>query len=114
MDSLEIANIEIPRQSQPTRKKRRKRFETRWVKLSLRWVKALRRSESINTYRLAHTILFEAFKHEQVGGEVVLSTEVTKLSATTRKRAIKELVKLGLIRVRRNGNKAVRVVHIYY
>jgi hypothetical protein len=113
MDSLEIMDMEIPKQSQ-LMKKRRKRFETRWVRLSLRWVKALRRSESIGTYKLAHTILFEAFKREQVGGEVVLSMEVTKLPASTRKRAIEELVKLGLIRVRRNGSQAVRVVHIYY
>ena len=92
--------------------KRIKHFKTRWVKLPLRWAEALRRSKSVNTYQLAHTILFEAFKRDQVGGEIVLSMEVTKLPASSRGRATKELVKLGLIKVRRHGRQAVRVVNI--
>lgn len=103
-------NMEIP--SRPAVKKRRKRFETRWVKLKLRWVRALRQSKSVSTYQLAHTILFEAFKREQVGGEIVLSAEVTKMSASTRKRATKELVRLKLIKVSQHGNQAVRVISI--
>ena len=51
MDSLQIMNMEIP--SRPAVKKRRKRFETRWVKLKLRWVRALRQSKSVSTYQLA-------------------------------------------------------------
>ena len=113
MDSLQIVGMEIPLQSQPAVKRRRKpRFKTRWVKLNLRWVEALRRSKSASTYRLAHTILFEAFKREQVGGEIVLSMEVTKMPSSTRERATKELVRLGLIRVRRHGRQAVRVIKI--
>jgi hypothetical protein len=110
MDSLQIADMEIP--SRPAVKKRYKRFETRWVKLKLRWVRALQRSKSVSTYQLAHIILFEAFKREQVGGEIVLSAEVTKMSASTRKRATKELVRLKLIKVSQHGNQAVRVVSI--
>jgi hypothetical protein len=103
-------NMEIP--SRPAVKKRRKRFETKWVKLKLRWVRALRQSKSVSTYQLAHTILFEAFKREQVGGDIVLSAEVTKMSASTRKRATKELVRLKLIKVSQHGNQAVRVISI--
>ena len=58
MDDLQIADMEIPQQSQPATKRRR-RFKTRWVKLPLRWAEALRWSKSANTYQLAHTILFE-------------------------------------------------------
>ena len=87
IDSLQIADMEIPQQPRPAVKKRRKRFETRWVRLDRRWAKALQRSKSASTYRLALTILFEAFKREQMGGELVLSMEVTKMPASTRKGA---------------------------
>lgn len=113
MDSLQIAGMEIPRQPRSAVKRKRKRFKTRWVKLKPRWAKALRQSNSVSTYQLAHTILFEAFKREQMGGEVVLSAEVTKMSASTRKRAVKELVRLKLIKVSQHGNQAARVVSIF-
>jgi hypothetical protein len=58
--------------------------------------------------------LFEAFKREQVGGEIVLSMEVTGMPHSTRKRATTELVKLGLIKVKRRGQQAVRVVSLLY
>jgi hypothetical protein len=110
MDSLQITGMEIP--SRPAVKRKRKRFETRWVILKLRWVKALRRSKSVSTYQLAHIILFEAFKREQMGGEIVLSMEVTKMPASTRKRATKELISLKLIKVSQRGRQAVRVVSL--
>jgi hypothetical protein len=110
IDDLQITDMEIS--SLPVVKKRRKRFETRWVKLPSRWVKALRQSKSASTYQLAHTILFEAFKREQVGGEIVLSMAATKMPASTRKRAIKELVELKLIKVSQHGRQAARVVSI--
>jgi hypothetical protein len=78
----------------------------------LRWAKALQQSRSANTYRLAHTILFEAFKREQVGGEIVLSTEVTGMPSSTRVRAAEELVELGLIKVSRQGKQAFKVVSL--
>ena len=40
----------------------------------------------------------------------MLSMEVTKLPASTRARATKELVRLGLIKIRQHGKQAVRVV----
>jgi hypothetical protein len=82
------------------------------VKLPVKWVEALRKSTSASTYRLALIILTEAFKREQVGGEIVLSLEVTGMYRNTRARAVAELVKLGLIRVRREGREAIRVLKL--
>jgi len=95
-------------------KQRRKPFRVEWVKLPQRWIEALQQSKSVSTYRLAHIILFEAFKREHLGGEIILSAEVTGMPSATRVRATKELIKLELIRVRRNGRQAVRVIEILY
>ena len=95
-------------------KKKRKPFRVEWVKLPLWWVETLRKSTSAATCQLAMAILFEAFKCEQVGGEVVLSSTVTKMSGSTRRRAARELVKLGLIKTDQNGKEALRVSRIYY
>jgi hypothetical protein len=111
VDDLQITDMEIRRPA--VKKKKRKSFETRWVRLDRRWVKALQRSRSANTYRLALVILFEAFKREQVGGEIVLSTAMTGMSASSRGRAVRELVKLGLIKTDQYSRRAVRVTHIY-
>jgi Fic family protein len=97
-----------------TQKKRRKPFKAQWVKLPRQWVEALRRSKSMGTYQLALAILFEAFKREHCGGEIVLSSAVTKMPRSTRRRATKELVKLGLIKTHKNGSQSPRVSHIYY
>jgi hypothetical protein len=78
----------------------------------VRWVEALQRSKSVSTYRLAHTVLIEAFKQELTGGEIVLSAKVTGMPGATRMRAVGELVELGLIKVRKRGNRAVRVIYI--
>ena len=114
MEDLHIVGMEMPKLLRKQKRKRGpRRFETRWVKLPSRWVKALRRSKSVSTYQLALTILFEAFKREQVGGEIVLSAEVTGMPGTTRMRATRELVRLGLIEVSRHGRQAVRVIEFY-
>jgi hypothetical protein len=108
---IEIGELDLS----PILKKRRKPFEPEWVKLPRRWVAVLRQSKSIGTYQLAHIILFEAFKREQIGGEIVLSSAMTGMSQTTRRRAAKELVELGLIQTeRRRGRQALRVSHVYY
>jgi hypothetical protein len=70
---------------------------------------ALRRAKRISTYQLAHVILFEDFKRKQIGGDIVLSSEVTGMRSQTRVRAAKELVQLGLITLRQNGKEAFRV-----
>jgi hypothetical protein len=114
MGSLDISGMEMP-QLPPTEKKKRKPgFKAKWTKLPRRWAEALRRSNRVSTHQLAHTILFEAFKREQIGGEIVLSSEVTGMARMTRKRAMDELVKLKLIKVSKHGQQAARVVDIIY
>jgi hypothetical protein len=95
-------------------KKKHKPFRVKWVKLPLRWAEALRQSKSVNTYRLAHTILFAAFKQDHCGGEIVLSSTVTGLPRHTKSRAVRELVELGLIEINQKNGKALRVSRIYY
>ena len=95
------------------KKRRRKPFEVKWVKLPRRWAEVLRTSERIATYRLAHIILFEAFKHDQIGREVVLSSTVTKMPREARRHAASELVEFGLIEVERNGCQALRVTKVH-
>lgn len=92
-----------------TPKKRRKPFKAEWVKLPLHWAEALRRSKSANTYHLALAILFEAFRRKHVGGEIVLSTVLTRMQRCTKMRAARELARLGLIQIDQNGQKAFRV-----
>src|SRR5262245_61658342 len=111
---LQISSEQI---SELTRKSRHKRkskqsFRPRWVKLPVRWVETLSRSRQASTYRLAHIILIEAFKREQTGGEVVLSAVATEMHRNTKARAVNELVKLGLITVKRDGRQAVRVIKL--
>jgi hypothetical protein len=45
--------------------------------------------------------------------EIVLSEQVTGLSKDARMRAINNLVRLNLIKVKRGRGKAVRVVDLY-
>jgi hypothetical protein len=82
------------------------------VKLPDYWIEQLQNSNSPGTFKLALRILKEAFKRSYVGGEIVLSSGTTGLSRKVRFKAVKELVKLGLIEIEQNGNQAVRVVSI--
>jgi DNA-binding FadR family transcriptional regulator len=66
------------------------------------------------TYALAIAILIENFKRDQMAvKEIVLSRQVTGLSRQSQRNAIKSLVKLHLIKVRRGIGKAVRVSELY-
>jgi hypothetical protein len=87
-------------------------FHVGWVKLSSTWIDRLEQSKSVGTYKLAHRILTEAFKREHIGGQIVLSRNVTRLPSTTTARAARELVQLGLIKIQQSGNKAIRVVNL--
>ena len=100
---IEIETIETGTSSP----KKRKPFKAQWVKFPLRWVESLQRSKSVSTYQLALAILFEAFKHN--GGEIILSSTVTRMPRSTKMRAVRELVELGLIEIKQRGNQAVRV-----
>ena len=89
--------------------KRQKVFEARWVKLPRHWINGLARSKSVNTYRLAHLILMEAYRDKRGNGKINLSTQATGIPGSTRRRAARELVQLGLITLEeRGGTKAFR------
>ena len=105
--AVNIIDTVAPRQ-------KRKPFEARFVKLSDYWIERLKRSNNPGTFKLAHHILKEAFKHHYVGGEIVLSTEATGLSRKVRHRAVKELTALGLVEIEQNGNQAVRVTNLIF
>ena len=87
--------------------RKRKPFKAQWVKFPWQWVESLQRSKSVSTYRLALAILFEAFKRRS--GEIVLSSTVARMPRSTKMRAVRELVELGLIETKQSGNQAVRV-----
>jgi hypothetical protein len=92
--------------------KKRKPFAVDFVKLPDLWIERLKYSKSPGTFKLAHWILKERFRRQYVGGEIVLSTEATRLSRKVRFKAVKELIGLGLIEIEQNGNQAVRVTSI--
>lgn len=94
--------------------KKRRPFKASFVRLPNFWIERLRHARRVSTVVLALVILREAFKRQHVGGEIVLSTEVTGMSRDVKCRATKELEELGLIETEQNGNQAVRVSHIYY
>jgi hypothetical protein len=82
----------------------------------LAWHQRLRKAKTrAATYDLTITILAEFFKVEQFAAkEVVLSEETTGLSKRARQRAIKDLVRLNLIKVRRNKGQAFKVTQLFY
>jgi hypothetical protein len=87
----------------------KKRFKPRFVMVPMRWMVALKRTRSVNAYRLALLILAEAFKDRHRTGKVCLSTAVTEMSRETKRRAAKELMKLGLIEVEKTGKQVLKV-----
>jgi hypothetical protein len=89
----------------------RKPFKVNWFKFPAWWVEVLHKAGA-GARLLAPIILAEAFKREYIKGDIVLSSEVTRMPRTTRKRAAEELVKLGLITVERNGNRALTVTAV--
>ena len=92
--------------------KKRKPFKVSFVKFPHFWIERLKRSKNPGTFKLAFQILKEAFKCRYGGGEIVLSTEATELPREVRRRAVRELIQLGLIETEQNGNQAIRVTSI--
>jgi len=93
-------------------KSRRSTLKPEFVKVPIPWAEALLGSTNVSAYRLALAILTEAFRRKIIGGEIVLSSEMTGMSGTIRRRAATELERLGLIRIERQGKKAFRVILI--
>lgn len=79
--------------------KRRKTFEVKFVMVPVQWITALSQAKNPGSWRLAMVILAEDFKRKRLGGEIVLSSQVTRMPQTTRIRAARELVSLGLIQL---------------
>jgi hypothetical protein len=105
--------IEVETLNTGRAKRRRKSFETKFVKVPARWIEALSQTKSVSTWRLTMVILAEAFKRKHLGGEIVLSSQVTRMPHATRYRATQELVRLGLIqRKPGSGREAPRVLTI--
>ena len=98
----------------PISRRRRKSFEPWFVKLPRHWISALRRSKSARTWELAVIILWEAFKDKRGTGEVILSSQVTGMPGSTRQRAARELVELGLITVVEEQTRTLRAKVIPY
>jgi len=88
----------------------RKRFRAIWLKFPMAWIEALQDATGA-AWTLAAFILHEDFKRKHVGGDIVLSA-ATGLPRNTRRRAIKELVRLGLVQVDQSGHGAPRVTKI--
>ncbi len=98
----------------PSTKPRRKVFKTEHVQVTWRWVEALEQVKTVSAYRLAMRLLAEAFKCEILGGEVILSSEVTRMPRNSKGRAARELQKLGLIQIEHRGDKQSPIVNIIY
>jgi hypothetical protein len=107
---IEVVPVELELPT-PKQKAQRKAFKPEWVKLPLHWIEVLRQCKSVATVQLAHIILVEAFKRHRGGGEIVLSSITTQMPRNTRRRAAKELVKLGLIKLHQSrDDQAYRVI----
>ena len=94
-----IETIELVPASSRRQKPRRKPFESQFVQVPKRWVAALAKTKSAGAYQLALVILDKEFERQQTGREFVLSAQVTGMPQTTRRRATRELVSLGLIKL---------------
>jgi hypothetical protein len=79
-------------------KTKRKYFWARWAKLPRHWITTLSSSKSASTYELAHWILLADNEDRRGIGVVTLSKSMSRgMPSTTRRRAARELVGLGLI-----------------
>lgn len=93
--------------------KRKQSFKVEWFKFPAWWIGALRKA-SPGAYQLALIILAESFKRKYLKGDIVLSTEVTAMARSTKRRAVKELAELGLIAAEQTGNHAPIVTAVHY
>jgi hypothetical protein len=106
---IEVVPLDTGRPS----KRRRKTFKVEFVQVPARWIEVLSRSKNAGAWQLAVVILAEAFRCKHLGGEIILSAQVTQMPATTRQRAARKLVSLGLIQLEApNGKRAPKVLAV--
>lgn len=92
---------------------RRQKFQTSFAIFPVHWIDALESGNADrSTYRLALRLLVEAHEREHRGGDVVLSSEVTRLPRNSKYRAARKLQALGLIRIERRGANQSAVIHV--
>jgi hypothetical protein len=110
---MEAEYAELVAATKQAGKLRRKKFQATFVIFPMRWVDVLERADADgSTYRLAIRLLVEAYEREHRGGEIVLSSEVTRMPRNSKYRAAKKLEALGLIRIERRGPKQSPVIHV--
>ncbi len=102
----------VPLDTGRPQERRRKAFEAEFVQVPKQWITVLSQAKSGGgTWQLAVAVLAEAFKRKHLGGEIVLSAQVTRMPQTTRRRATQELVSLGLIQLKPgSGRDAPKVL----
>ena len=77
---------------------KRKPFKSKLIVVPVHWRDALRGATGA-TYALALAVLDEKHKRNHLGGDIVLSAQVTGMKKDARRAATKELVRLNLIEV---------------
>ena len=92
-------------------KKERKPFRSKFIQVPSFWREVLRGASGA-THDLALAVLDEKHKRDYLGGDIVLSAEVTGMRKTTRKRATQDMVGRGLFEVDQLGHAAPRVTSI--
>ena len=106
-----LATIAPPIQSE--KKPRRKPFKSEFIKVPTFWREVLRGAPGA-TYELALAVLDEKHTRDHKGGDIVLSAEVTRMNAPTRRRATRDMVRRALIGVDQlgRGHAAPRVMSV--
>jgi hypothetical protein len=93
--------------------RKRKRFKAQFVQVPMSWIETLRAARRPSTWLLATLILAEAHKRKYVGGEIVLSDEMTGgMPSSTRHDAAKDLAALGLVGLARGTPRQAPRVEI--
>ena len=94
-------------------KKARKPFKSKFIQVPTFWCAALRGASGA-THTMALVVLDEKHKRDYVGGDIVLSAEVTGMNKATRHRATRDMVQRGLFEVDQvgRGHSAPRVTSI--
>ncbi|MFY9839339.1 MAG: hypothetical protein WAK55_23260 [Xanthobacteraceae bacterium] len=93
-------------------RKRHKPFKATWSRLPKHWSDQLEQARGMTTYQLAHRVLHETFRRQVIGGSVILSGEVTGLPHTSRRRATKDMLRLGLFSIVQEGKRAAVVTEL--
>ena len=91
---------------------KRKPFKSKFIRVPTHWREALRGAPG-TTYALALAVLDEKHKRDQLGGEIVLSAEMTGMIKDSRQRATHDLVARRVIGVEvSSGKSAPRVTSV--